>query len=99
MKEGDSVAVRIMLDLNVNPQKLYNEIVKLVNEDENSSINSTQTNNKNLGSYNQTPTLNQFGTDLTKQAIEGKLDPVIGRADEIQRVIQILSRRTKIIHV
>ena len=48
MKEGDSVAVRIMLDLNVNPQKLYNEIVKLVNEDENSSINSTQTNNKNL---------------------------------------------------
>ena len=95
MKEGDSVAVRIMLDLNVNPQKLYNEIVKLVNEDENSSINSTQTNNKNLGSYNQTPTLNQFGTDLTKQAIEGKLDPVIGRADEIQRVIQILSRRTK----
>lgn len=95
MKEGDSVAVRIMLDLNVKPQKLYNEIVKLVNEDENSSINSTQTNNKNLGSYNQTPTLNQFGTDLTKQAIEGKLDPVIGRADEIQRVIQILSRRTK----
>lgn len=69
--------------------------MKLVNEDENSSINSTQTNNKNLGSYNQTPTLNQFGTDLTKQAIEGKLDPVIGRADEIQRVIQILSRRTK----
>ena len=63
--------------------------------DENSSINSTQTNNKNLGSYNQTPTLNQLGTDLTKQAIEGKLDPVIGRADEIQRVIQIWSRRTK----
>ncbi len=95
MKEGDSVAVRIMIDLNINPQKLYNEIIKVVNEDENINLNSKQTNNKNIGSFNQTPTLNQFGTDLTKQAIDGKLDPVIGRAEEIQRVVQILSRRTK----
>lgn len=95
IREGDSVAVRIMMDLNVNPQKLYNEIVKVINEDENAGANDKQPKGKARGSYNQTPTLNQYGTDLTKKATEGKLDPVIGRKDEIQRVIQILSRRTK----
>ena len=94
MLEGDSIAVRIMMDLNVNPQKLYNEIVKVINEDEQID-GSKQTEKKNLGSYNSTNTLNQFGTDLTKKAREGKLDPVIGRNEEIERVIQILSRRTK----
>ncbi len=95
MREGDSVAVRIMMDLNVNPQKLYNEIVKVINEDENAGVSDKQPKGKARGSYNQTPTLNQYGTDLTRKATEGKLDPVIGRKDEIQRVIQILSRRTK----
>ena len=95
MREGDSVAVRIMMDLNVNPQKLYNEIIKVINEDENAGNSEKQSNNKARGSFNQTPTLNQFGNDLTKQAREGKLDPVIGRKEEIERVIQILSRRTK----
>jgi len=96
MKETDSVAVRIMLDLQVNPQNLYNELVKVVNEDmATPNQNSSKTIKKNLGSYNQTQTLNQFGTDLTKQALEGKLDPIIGRKDETERVIQILSRRTK----
>lgn len=95
MREGDSIAVRIMLDLGINPQKLYNEIIKVINEDENANINEKQSNGKGRGSYNQTPTLNQYGTDLTKKAAEGKLDPVIGRKTEIQRVIQILSRRTK----
>ena len=46
-------------------------------------------------SFNSTPTLNQFGEDLTKKALDGKLDPVVGRNVEIERVIQILSRRTK----
>ena len=95
MREGDSIAVRVMMDLNVDPRKLYNEIVKVINEDgidSNSMINQTE---KNAGSFNSTPTLNQFGSDLTKQAREGKLDPVIGRKNEIDRVIQILSRRTK----
>ncbi len=95
MREGDSVAVRIMMDLKVNPQKLYNEIMKVINEDENAGMVEKKANNKTKGSYNQTTTLNQFGTDLTKKAREGKLDPVIGRKDEIERVIQILSRRTK----
>lgn len=94
MLEGDSVAVRIMMDLNANPQKLYNEIVKVINEDGETGYENKESKN-NLGSYNSTNTLNQFGTDLTKQAKEGKLDPVIGRSDEIERVIQILSRRTK----
>ena len=91
MKEGDSVAVRIMMDLNVNPQKIYNEILKALSEA------TSQENGKrsDSGSYNQTPTLNQYGIDLTQKAKEGKLDPVIGRNEEIERVIQILSRRTK----
>ena len=94
MQEGDSVAVRIMMDLNIDPRKLYNEIVKVINEDGMDS-NSIKGTDKNSGSFNSTPTLNQFGSDLTKQAREGKLDPVIGRKNEIDRVIQILSRRTK----
>ena len=94
MIEGDSVAVRIMMDLGINPQKLYNEIVKVLREGESDSSTSTRSS-KNSGSYNSTPTLNQYGTDLTKQASDGKLDPVIGRKNEIDRVIQILSRRSK----
>ena len=95
MREGDSVAVRIMLDLDIDPQKLFNEIVKVINEDSNVGETSKKSNKNNIGSYNNTPTLNQFGTDLTKKAAEGKLDPVIGRKNEIDRVVQILSRRTK----
>ena len=97
MREGDSIAVRIMLNLNVNPQKLYNEIVKVINDYDNttSSGNEKSENKKASGSFNLTPTLNQFGSDLTKSASEGKLDPVIGRKNEIERIIQILSRRTK----
>lgn len=92
MQEADSVAVRILLDLDVSPQKLYNEIAKVINDED---FTQSDKSNKNIGSYNSTQTLNQFGADLTKQAIEGKLDPVIGRKEEIERVIQILSRRTK----
>ena len=95
MREGDSVAVRVMMDLNIDPRKLYNEIVKVINEDGMDSNSLKNQSDKNSGSYNSTQTLNQFGSDLTKQAREGKLDPVIGRKNEIDRVIQILSRRTK----
>ena len=99
LREGDCVAAKILLDLNVNIPKLYNEIVKVINEGEDYSSGNDSSNNSNggkrRGSYNQTPTLNQFGQDLTKKAEEGKLDPVIGRKQEIERVIEILSRRTK----
>ena len=93
MKEGDCVATRIMLEEDVNPQSLYNELVKVLSEE--GEENTENSNQSSRGSYNSTPTLNQYGTDLTKMAKEGKLDPVIGRKEEIQRVIQILSRRTK----
>ena len=97
LREGDSIAVRILLDLNVNIPKLYNEIIKVINEEETSSDSNDKNNksSKNRGSYNATTTLNQFGEDLTKKASEGKLDPVVGRKEELERLIQILSRRTK----
>ena len=95
LRESDSVAVRIILELNVNIPKLYNEIIKVINEGEDLKNNDSNIEKKVNGSYNQTQTLNQFGEDLTKKAKEGKLDPIIGRREEIERVIQILSRRTK----
>ena len=104
LREADSAATRILIDLNVNIQKLYNEIAKVINEAEDvASDNSGFGENQKIGkkkiqgngSYNLTQTLNQFGEDLGVKAAEGKLDPVIGRKEEIDRVIQILSRRTK----
>ena len=96
LREGDSVASRILLDLNVSIPKLYGEIVKVINEGEDLSGNEGKSNNSSKkGSYNQTPTLNQFGEDLTKKVREGKTDPIVGRKSEIERVVQILSRRTK----
>ena len=95
LREADSIATRILLELNVNIPKLYGEIVRVINEGEDFTSNEGGNNNRGKGSYNQTPTLNQFGEDLTKKAEEGKLDPIIGRKTEIERVIQILSRRTK----
>ena len=101
LKEGDCIAAKILLDLNVNIPRLYNEIIKVINEgedyqgDEDTNYSNGSRSGRTRGSYNQTPTLNQFGEDLTKKAEEGKLDPIIGRKEEIERVIQILSRRTK----
>ena len=97
LREGDSIAARILLELNINIPKLYNEIIKVINEGEDFAKEDKNNgkNERRSGSYNSTPTLNQFGEDLTKKAEEGKLDPVIGRKEEIERVIQILSRRTK----
>ena len=94
LREGDSIAVRILLNLNVDLPKIYNEIVKSTNNEEGTNNSSNIKNNRN-GEKTNTPTLNQFGEDLTQKAEQGKLDPVIGRKEEIQRVIQILSRRTK----
>ena len=95
MVEGDSIAVRILMDSDVNSQKLYNDLVKVIKEGDEDSESSKSNSNSSRGSYNSTQTLNQYGTDLTKRAMDGKLDPVIGRKDEIDRVIQILSRRSK----
>lgn len=89
IKEPDSVAMKIMIDLNVDFEKMYNDIFGFIDKYE---VNKNQTT-KNKNSKEQT--LSQYGTELTKLADEGKLDPVIGRENEITRVIQILSRRTK----
>ena len=91
MREGESVAVRVLMDLGVDPQKLLNEIVKLLNEEAPGASGEPRNNS----SYASTPTLNQFGRDLTEMAREAKFDPIVGRDKEIERVIQILSRRTK----
>ena len=95
MKEAESIAVRILLDLNLDPQRLYNEIISIINNFEDNINDGVSKRNNTKDSFNQTPTLNQFGNDLTRIAREGKLDPVIGRKKETERVIQILSRRTK----
>ena len=94
MKESDSLAIRILFDLDVNPDDLYSDIAKTLNEFEENlnEINKEKQENQNNTSMQN---LNQFGNDLTKQAEEGKLDPVIGRLEETDRVIEILSRRTK----
>lgn len=91
MREGESVAVRILMDLGVDPQKLFNDIVKLLNDE----VPGAAGEPKSHADSSNTPTLNQFGRDLTELAREAKFDPIIGRDREIERVIQILSRRTK----
>ena len=94
MKESDSIAIRILYDLDVNPDDLYSDIARTLNEfDE--DFNEINREKQDTQNHNATQNLNQFGTDLTKQAEEGKLDPVIGRTEETDRVIEILSRRTK----
>jgi ATP-dependent Clp protease ATP-binding subunit ClpC len=91
LKEGESVAVRILMDLGLEPQKLYSEVVKMFSEEAPGTTGVPKSNSPN----SNTPTLNQFGRDLTDMAREAKFDPVVGRDKEIERVIQILSRRTK----
>ena len=93
MREIDSVAVRILIDANIDPQKIFADLLKLLSDD---SPTAPYSNSFSDGKgVSHTPTLNQYGKDLTVLASENKLDPVIGRAQEIQRVVEILSRRTK----
>ena len=94
MKEGDCVAVRIITELDVEISKIYNEIAKVINEEE-SDREIKKDLERGKGSYSLTPTLNQFGEDITLQAEDGKFDNIIGREKEIERIIQVLSRRTK----
>lgn len=102
MKDGESVAVRIMMNLNVDPQRLINEMVRLLSEygqDQKAGgqrpFSAQSGGAKGYQNGAGTPVLNQFGRDFTDMAREDKFDPVIGREREIERVIQILSRRTK----
>lgn len=93
LKEQDCVATRLLGTIGVKIQKAYIDTVVAMGEDSNNYKDEVSFNRKNKKS--QTPTLDQYSRDLTALAEEGKLDPVIGRESEIQRVIQIGSRRTK----
>jgi len=90
IKEGSGVAIRILADLGINPENVYTEVMKVLMESEAQGFPSSAEKRPT-----KTPALDEFGRDLTKLAREDKLDPVIGRGIEIQRVIQILSRRKK----
>ena len=90
IREGEGVAARIMKDAGVDLAKVRALVMKILQEE------GTETHQGGSPSgKSDTPNLDQFGTDLTEMAREGKLDPVIGREKEIERVVQILSRRTK----
>ena len=95
LREADNIAARILLDLDVNIPKLYNETIKVINEGEDYVQNSNNKTEKRNANSKLGPTLKQFGEDLIEKAEAGKLDPIIGRKKEIERIIQILSRRTK----
>jgi ATP-dependent Clp protease ATP-binding subunit ClpC len=96
IKETDCIAVRLLNTLGVNIQKVYIDILTATGVDMNAAKNEYSAGKNNKGkAKSQTPTLDQYSRDLTEYAREGKLDPVIGRETEIQRVVQILSRRTK----
>ena len=90
IREGEGVAARIMKDAGVDLEKVRALVMNILQEE------GTETHQGGSPSgKSDTPNLDQFGTDLTEMAREGKLDPVIGREKEIERVVQILSRRTK----
>ncbi len=101
LRENESLAVRILISVGVNIQKVYSDIIKLMTENNFGEIpNSSPSgeaavSGKQKRSSEKTPTLDKYGRDLTKMAAELKLDPIIGRDNVIERVIQILSRRTK----
>jgi ATP-dependent Clp protease ATP-binding subunit ClpC len=88
IREGEGVAVRILLELEVNINKIQEEVIELLGGKTNLQ-SKTNTQNSN------TPNLDEYSRDLTLLAKDNKLDPVIGRDKEIERVIQVLSRRTK----
>lgn len=90
LKESDSYAVKFINDLGVEENQILEDLVQSINNGENESKAGSRRKGKS-----KTPTLDEFGKDLTEQAKQGRIDPVIGRDDEIKRVIQILSRRNK----
>jgi ATP-dependent Clp protease ATP-binding subunit ClpC len=89
VREGDGIAVNVLRSLGVNLDKVRTQTARSILQSQ------TQLSKDKPKTERKTPMMDQLGLDLTAQAEEGKLDPVIGREKEIERVIQILSRRTK----
>lgn len=90
IREGEGVAARVLENLGVDLSKVRQHIVRLLGE-----TGATGAQTSSGTGRSKTPTLDEFGTNLTQAASEGRLDPVVGREKEIERVIQILGRRTK----
>lgn len=89
LKDADCVATRMLMTLNVNIQKVFQDLLQAMGVDPKEYADSQNDGNGQGG------IMEQYSTDLTMEAREGKLDPVIGRQEEIARIMQILSRRTK----
>ena len=89
LEEGEGVAVVVLKKLGINIESLKKNILNMLSD------NQSKTSSSTGGMGKVTPNLDKYGRDLTKLSIDGKIDPVIGRTKEIERVIQILSRRTK----
>ena len=92
LREGDGVAAGVLNSLQITLDKVRSETERLLTQNENQSQTQSTPGGR---SQTNTPTLDQLGIDLTTAARQGKLDPTVGRSEEIQRVTQILSRRTK----
>ncbi|MEH2045837.1 ATP-dependent Clp protease ATP-binding subunit [Nostoc sp.] len=88
IREGEGVAARVLENLGVDLSKVRTQVIRMLGETAEVSPGGSSGRTK-------TPTLDEFGSNLTQMAIDNKLDPVVGRAKEIERVIQILGRRTK----
>ena len=93
LREGGNMALRILRTVGVDPKKMYSSIVQKINEAPKAAPAGTVSSAKDSGKKGSA--LEEFTRDLTESARAGRLDPVIGRDEEIRRVIQILSRRTK----
>ncbi len=93
IREGEGVAARVLENLGVDLNKLRSNVIKMLGESKPAA--QTATAGTASGGKTKTPSLDEFGTDLTLAAQEQRLDPVVGREKEIERVIQILARRTK----
>ncbi|MEH2238168.1 ATP-dependent Clp protease ATP-binding subunit [Nostoc sp.] len=88
IREGEGVAARVLENLGVDLSKVRTQVIRMLGETAEVSPGGSSGRTK-------TPTLDEFGSNLTQMAMDNKLDPVVGRAKEIERVIQILGRRTK----
>ena len=96
IREGEGVAARVLENLGVDLNKVRSNVVKMLGESKPQTVSSgTSSSSSTTGGKTKTPSLDEFGRDLTLAAQELRLDPVVGREKEIERVIQILARRTK----
>ncbi|MBQ9228918.1 MAG: ATP-dependent Clp protease ATP-binding subunit [Eubacterium sp.] len=92
IRETDSYAVRFLNELGIDEQQLFEEVAEVLSSPETKERAAAKQGRKGKS---KTPTLDEFGKNLTELAKDGKIDPVIGREQEIRRVVQILSRRNK----